>query len=122
MPKAPGDLSVFAANAEHVADVLRALANERRLMILCKLVEWGEATVGTLVEAVGLSQSALSQHLAKMREEGIVAFRRESQTLWYRIADPRTETLLGHLQQLYCPPELATQKRKSNPTKKRERS
>ena len=74
-------------------------------MILCKLVEWGEATVGTLVEAVGLSQSALSQHLAKMREEGIVTYRRESQTLWYRIADPRTETLLGHLQQLYCPPE-----------------
>ena len=105
MPKAPRDLAVFTANAEHVADVLRALANERRLMILCKLVEWGEATVGTLVEAVGLSQSALSQHLAKMREEGIVTYRRESQTLWYRIADPRTETLLGHLQQLYCPPE-----------------
>jgi ArsR family transcriptional regulator len=122
MPKAPSDLAVFAANAEHVADVLRALANERRLMTLCKLVEWGEATVGTLVEAVGLSQSALSQHLAKMREEGIVAFRRESQTLWYRIADPRTETLLGHLQQLYCPPELSTQKPKTKPIRKRERS
>ena len=95
MPKAPSDLADFAANAEQVAAVLRALANERRLMILCKLVEWDEATVGTLVEAVGLSQSALSQHLAKMREEGIVTYRRESQTLWYRIADPRTETLLG---------------------------
>ena len=47
MPKAPSDLAVFTANAEHVADILRALANERRLMILCKLVEWGEATVGT---------------------------------------------------------------------------
>ena len=91
-------------------------------MILCKLVEWGEATVGSLVEAVGLSQSALSQHLAKMREEGIVTYRRESQTLWYRIADPRTETLLGHLQQLYCPPESPAQKRKAKPTKERERS
>ena len=47
MPQAPPDLAVFTANAAHVADVLRALANERRLMILCKLVEWGEATVGT---------------------------------------------------------------------------
>ena len=50
----------------------------------------------------GLSQAALSQHLAKMRDEGLVAFRRESQTLWYRIADPRTETLLAALYQLYC--------------------
>jgi ArsR family transcriptional regulator len=122
MPKAPSDLAVFAANAEHVADVLRAIANERRLMILCKLVEWGEATVGTLVEAVGLSQSALSQHLAKMRDEGIVTFRRESQTLWYRIADARTEALLGHLQQLYCPPELPAQKRKTKPAKQSERT
>ena len=71
---------------------------------------------------MGLSQSALSQHLAKMREEGIVTYRRESQTLWYRIADPRTETLLGHLQQLYCPPEASAQKRKAKPTKERERS
>jgi DNA-binding transcriptional ArsR family regulator len=104
MPQAPADLAAFEANAMHVATILRALANERRLMILCKLVEWGEANVGALAGAVGLSQSALSQHLAKMREEGIVAFRRESQTLWYRIADARTEALLGHLQALFCPP------------------
>lgn len=99
---APRDLATFEANALNVAQILRALANERRLMILCKLVEWGEATAGSLAEAAGLSQSALSQHLAKMREEGIVTFRRDSQTLWYRVADPRTETLLGHLQRLYC--------------------
>lgn len=104
MPRAPRDLATFEANAVEVAQILRALANERRLMILCKLVEWGEASVTSLAEAVGLSQSALSQHLAKMREEGIVAFRRESQTLWYRVADARTETLLGHLQKLYCRP------------------
>jgi ArsR family transcriptional regulator len=102
MPRAPRDLVTFEANALEVAQILRALANERRLMILCKLVEWGEASVTSLAEAVGLSQSALSQHLAKMREEGIVAYRRESQTLWYRVADPRTEVLLGHLQKLYC--------------------
>jgi ArsR family transcriptional regulator len=91
-------------------------------MILCKLVEWGEATVGSLAEAVGLSQSALSQHLARMREEGIVTYRRESQTLWYRIADPRTEALLGHLQQLYCPPETRSPQRKAKRAKEGERS
>ena len=58
------DLAAFAANATEVAQILRALANERRLMILCKLVERGEANVNSLAEAVGLSQSALSQHLA----------------------------------------------------------
>jgi ArsR family transcriptional regulator, virulence genes transcriptional regulator len=96
------DLATFEANALEVANVLRALANERRLMVLCKLVEWGEANVGALAEAVGLSQSALSQHLARMREEGIVDFRREGQTLWYRLAERRTELLLGYLQKLYC--------------------
>ena len=90
--------------AGEVATVLRALANERRLMILCRLVADGEANVTTLVEAVGLSQSALSQHLAKMRDEGIVTFRRESQTLWYRIADPRIEQLLGMLHAVFCAP------------------
>ncbi len=88
--------------ASEVAAILRALANERRLMILCKLVEWGEGNVGSLAEAAGLSQSALSQHLAKMREEGIVTFRRDSQMLWYRIADPRIEQLFATLHRLFC--------------------
>lgn len=96
------DLETFERRATEVADILRALANERRLMILCKLVEWGEANVSSLTAAVGLSQSALSQHLAKMRDEGIVATRRESQTIWYRIADPRIEQLFGTLYELYC--------------------
>ena len=96
------DLAAFEAQAIEVAGILRALANERRLMILCKLVEWGEANVTSLAEAVGLSQSALSQHLAKMREEKIVAFRRDAQTLWYRIADPRIERLFATLHALFC--------------------
>lgn len=82
--------------------MLGVLANDRRLLILCKLVEMGEATVGTLADEVGLSQSALSQHLARIREEGIVAFRRDAQTLWYRIADPKVEALLATLHRLYC--------------------
>jgi len=98
----PFDLTEFETQATEVANILRALANERRLMILCKLVEWGEANVTSLAQAVGLSQSALSQHLAKMRDEGIVTFRRESQTLWYRIADPRIEQLFATLHGLFC--------------------
>jgi ArsR family transcriptional regulator len=102
MLKAPMSIAEFEANALEVAGVLRALANQRRLMILCKLLELGEATVTALADAVGLGQSALSQHLARMREEGIVTFRRESQTLWYRISDARIEQLMGELYRLYC--------------------
>lgn len=95
-------LASLEDKAAEVAAVLRALANERRLMILCKLVEMGEANVTTLAEAVDLSQSALSQHLAKMRQEGIVTFRRDRQTIWYRIASPKAEELLVVLHRLYC--------------------
>jgi ArsR family transcriptional regulator len=90
--------------AADVAGILRTLANERRLMVLCKLVESGEANVTSLAEAVGLSQSALSQHLAKMRDEELVTYRRDSQTLWYRIADPRVQELLSTIHRLYCRP------------------
>jgi len=96
------DPKALEAKAGEVAELLGALANDRRLLILCKLVEVGEATVGSLAADVGLSQSALSQHLARMREEGIVTFRRDAQTLWYRIADLRIETLLATLHRLYC--------------------
>ena len=96
------DPRAMQAKAGQVAGLLRALANDRRLLILCTLVELGEATVGTLAEEVGLSQSALSQHLARMRDEEIVAFRREAQSIWYRIADPRVETLFATLHRLYC--------------------
>ena len=96
------DLETFEAKAGSVADTLKALGNDRRLMLLCKLVEHGEMTVGDLARDVGLSQSACSQHLARMRDEGLVTFRRESQTLWYSIADARVETLLATLYQLYC--------------------
>jgi ArsR family transcriptional regulator len=102
MPTATIDPRTFEARASEVASVMRALANERRLMILCKLVERREASVGALAEAVGLSQSAMSQHLAKMREEGVLTFRRDSQTLWYRIADRRVEELFAALHSLFC--------------------
>jgi ArsR family transcriptional regulator len=97
--------------AAEVAAILGAVANERRLMVLCKLVESGEATVTALAEEVGLSQSALSQHLAKLRDEGIVNFRRDAQTLWYRIADPRIEELFAALHRLFCAPQKALSRR-----------
>ncbi len=102
MDRSTFDVSSLESRAVEVAGVLRAIANERRLMILCRLVEWGEANVGSLAEAAGLSQSALSQHLARMRQEGLVTFRRDSQTLWYRIADPRIEHLFATLHTLFC--------------------
>ncbi len=100
----PLDPAAFEAKAIDVADTLRALANARRLQVLCVLMESGEANVGTLVERIGIGQSALSQHLAKMRDEGLVTFRRESRTLWYRIADHNVAELMGTLYRLYCTP------------------
>src|SRR3546814_15771760 len=85
MLKPPMDLATFEKKAGEVAQILKAIGNDRRLMVLCKLVEHGERTVGDLADDVGLSQSALSQHLAKMRDERPVTFRRESEALWYRI-------------------------------------
>lgn len=102
MLKPPMDLATFETKAGQVAETLKAIGNARRLMLLCKLVEHGEMTVGDLARDVGLSQSACSQHLARMRDERLVAFRRASQTLWYRIHDPRVERLLATLYTLYC--------------------
>lgn len=102
MLKLSMDLATFETKAASVARLLRAMGNSSRLMLLCKLVEHGEMAAGDLAREVGLSQSACSQHLGKMRDEGLVAFRRERQTLWYRIADQRTEALMAELYQLYC--------------------
>lgn len=97
------ELERLEERAAEVAGVMKALANPRRLLLLCKLAE-GRKGVGELADEVGLSQSALSQHLALMRDEGLVTFDRDGQTLRYRIADPRIEALLGTLYQLYCAP------------------
>jgi DNA-binding transcriptional ArsR family regulator len=96
------DTREMKQKAAEVSGLLQAVANERRLLILCTLVESGEATVGMLAEAAGLSQSATSQHLARMREEKVVTFRRESQIAWYRIADPRMEELFAALHHIFC--------------------
>lgn len=108
----PRGLQSLERKAADVAAILGALANERRLMILCRLVEWGEANVTALAEEANLSQSALSQHLAKMRHEGLITFRRDAQTLWYRIADPRIEELFATLHHLFCRDTMATGRRR----------
>lgn len=83
--------------------MLRVLANEQRLLILCHLSVAGELSVSALGERMTLSQSALSQHLARLRDDNIVAFRRSAQSLFYRIADDKASRLLGLLHDLYCP-------------------
>lgn len=94
----------FAAKAGEAAALLKALAHEARLMVLCQLLD-GEHSAGALQDSAGLSQSALSQHLAKLREEGLVATRREAQTIFYRLADPKVERVLDTLAAIYCPPK-----------------
>ncbi|MGE0424271.1 MAG: ArsR/SmtB family transcription factor [Reyranellaceae bacterium] len=89
---------------------MRALSNERRLMVLCELSE-GEMTVGDLAERVGLSSSALSQHLAKLRADDLVRTRREAQTIYYRLGDPAAARVIALLAELYCPPASASKRR-----------
>lgn len=98
------DIARFEASAKEAAKLLRALGNERRLMILCQLGD-GERSVGELQPTVALSQSALSQHLAVLRDEGVVATRREGQTIWYRIADPAAVKVVATLAEIFCPPD-----------------
>ena len=95
-------LSGFAASATDAAAMLKALANEKRLMILCKLLEHGEMGVMALSVEVGLSQSALSQHLARMRDEEIVGFRRDGQSIFYHVKDANVTRLLVTLKSIYC--------------------
>lgn len=97
------DLEFMQQGAARAAALLRAVGNEHRLLVLCLLIEQGEASVGTLLEQVRLSQSSLSQHLARMRDEGLVTFRRDAQTLYYRIADPAAEKLVAALKDIFCP-------------------
>jgi DNA-binding transcriptional ArsR family regulator len=95
-------LQQLAKQAGEAVQLLKMLANEKRLLILCFLAVRGEMTVGELVGIAKLSQSALSQHLAKLRADGLVEFRRTSQTLHYRVADPRALRLLQVLKEMYC--------------------
>ncbi|WP_248291198.1 ArsR/SmtB family transcription factor [Neoroseomonas marina] len=96
--------SEMEAHAAAAAAMLRLLASERRLVVLCTLIVEGEAPVGRLASRAGLSQPAMSQHLAKLREDGLVTTRRAGTTIHYRIADPRVARIMATLQEVFCPP------------------
>jgi len=81
--------------------LLEALANPRRLAVLCALAE-GERSVGDLVGIVGLQQAALSQHLAKLRRAGIVATRRSAQMIYYRLDSPAAVAVVNTLAEIFC--------------------
>ncbi len=98
----PG-LADLERKAGAAAQLLKLLGNENRLLILCRLALEHELSVNDLVDAVGISQSALSQHLAKMREEGLLGTRRDAQSVYYRIVDPNAQRLLALLKGIYCP-------------------
>lgn len=91
-----------AESVKNAAKILKALSNERRLMIICAL-HAGETSVGALEEIIGLSQSALSQHLARLRRDGVVKTRRDAQTIYYSLDSEDTKKLLNCLHDLYCP-------------------
>jgi DNA-binding transcriptional ArsR family regulator len=97
------NIGALATRAKEAAGLMKALANPRRLMILCELHK-GERCVGALARAVGLGQSALSQHLARLRREGLVRTRREAQTIHYALASPKVREVMALLYRLYCDP------------------
>lgn len=90
-------------NVDQAADFLSALANNKRLLILCKLLH-NEMSVGALAKAIDLSQSALSQHLAKLRALDLVSTRRDAQTIYYMVSSPHIELMLSTLSSLYMSP------------------
>lgn len=96
-------LEQLQASAGQAAGLLRALSNEKRLMVMCQLAD-RELAVGELLPVAGLSQSALSQHLARLREDGLVDTRRDGTTIFYRIADPAALKVIAVLAEIFRPP------------------
>ncbi len=95
------DISVMIKNAGKAEAMLKQLANAKRLMVLCNLVS-GTKTVSELAQTVGLSQSALSQHLAKLRAAGLVEAKKEGQSVYYSISSIEAQALLSTLHLIYC--------------------
>ena len=95
-------IEALADEADNVAKLLKLLGNANRLRILCQLVDGPDKSVNHLADTLKISQSALSQHLAKMREDGLIKGNRDAQTIYYSISDPNAEQLLGVLKDLYC--------------------
>jgi DNA-binding transcriptional ArsR family regulator len=95
------DFEAMRENAHDAAAFLKGIANEHRLMVLCALSQ-GELSVGELNKEIGLSQSALSQHLSVLRGQGLVSTRRESQTIYYSLASQPAQDIIDVLHQSFC--------------------
>ncbi len=106
-------------NAEKAADLLRTMGNEKRLHILCR-IGMGEISVGDLEPLIGLSQSALSQHLAVLREKQLVKTRRVSQQIFYSLADPAVIKIIETLHALYCDIPIPREASGQNPPQQKE--
>jgi DNA-binding transcriptional ArsR family regulator len=100
-------MAPLAAKSRELVPVLKLLANRNRLLVLCRLAAGGEMPVTALARVVGLSPSALSQHLGRLRREGLVTFRRQGQTLFYALSGGQTARLLEALKTIYCPEPAA---------------
>ena len=95
------DLEKMQQSAKTATDMLKLLGHPDRLMVLCQL-KTGEQSVGKLSNSLGIKQSPLSQHLARMRHEGVVESRREAQTIYYYLAGEKVEKIVSVLYELYC--------------------
>ncbi len=111
------NLVELQSKAGAVEALLKSVGKRNRLIVLCELQK-GERSVGALQQAIGLSQSALSQHLARLRAHGVVATRRQSQTIYYSLASEKVARLIGLLEMLYCAPECDVPANRE-PTKRR---
>ncbi|WP_417489732.1 ArsR/SmtB family transcription factor [Maricaulis sp.] len=100
------DYTAMQPVAESVADVMKTLAHPKRLLALCALVDQ-ERSVGELAAALGVRDQAMSQQLAILRAKGLVATRRENQTIYYRLASAEIRTIMESLYKTYCPPAPA---------------
>ena len=97
----PSALQTIQNNARRASTLLKAMSNQHRLMILCQLVP-GEKSVGELERIIGLSQSALSQHLARLRRDQLVGTRRAAQTIYYSLNGEEASAVIETLYGLYC--------------------
>ena len=98
------DVETMRNAAGAASDLLKALANPHRLMIVCQLIE-SRRSVGQLAEFLGIRDSTVSQHLALLRRDGLLSATRDGQTVWYAISSPEAKALLETLYKLYCAPQ-----------------
>ena len=96
------DMAQLEENATRACDLLKAMANPARLMVLCQIAD-GEKSVGELERAVGLSQSGLSQHLAVLRSKNLVSTRRDAQTIYYALSSNEAAAVMATLYDVFCP-------------------